>query len=48
MNGYNKNAALRADCYPIIVPTFVLGKLVHNTLKIYTRKDIRNYVQKNQ
>jgi hypothetical protein len=33
MNGYNKNAALRADCYKKIVPTFVLYKLVQNTLK---------------
>lgn len=33
--------ALRADCYPIIVPTFVSGKLVQNTLKIYVRKDTK-------
>ena len=33
MNGYNKNTALRADCYKEIVPTFVSGKLVQNTLK---------------
>ena len=38
MNGYNKNAALRADCYKKIVPTFVSNKLVQNILKYTTER----------